>query len=224
MTDFEFRGDILNDEYAEILRYYGYSDNVCPADIRSLIEQADGDEIALSINSDGGELIAGCEIYSLLRAYSGRKTAHVQSRSASSATVVMMACDRITSEPVSLFCIHNPSTYAHGDSYEMRHTAEELDNIKEAILSAYEPRIKKPREEISALMDRDVWIDAVKALEYGLIDEISSGEGAADIVNCRRSKPLYPSSKMIEDYRKMKSTDNSVKKSAAIAFLESYKI
>lgn len=103
----------------------------------------------------------------------------------------------------------------------MRHTAEELDNIKEAILSAYEPRIKKSREEISALMNRDVWIDAVKALEYGLIDEISGGEGAGDIINCHRSKPLYPSEKMIEDYRKMKSYD---KKAAAIAFLDNYKI
>ncbi len=175
-------GDIMTDEFADILRYWGCDDNVCPKDVRKACETAGEEGLVMYVNSDGGSLIAGTEIYSVLREY-GRAEAHIQSRAASSATVAIMGCSRIVAEAVSLICIHNPSSYVSGDAEVMRRTAEELDNVKAAILAAYAGRADLSKKDLSALMDRDIWIPAERAKEYGLIDDIlpspghSSGSG-----------------------------------------------
>lgn len=220
--EFHFNGDLLPDEYAEIWRWFGETANVCPADIRNLCEQANGEELTIYFNSDGGSLVAGTEIYSVLRAYRGRKTAHIQSRAASAATVAMMACDRILAEAVALVCVHNPSTSSYGDADDMRHTAEELDNIKKAIVNAYEPRIKVTRAEIEALMDKDMWLDAKAAKGYGLVDEIVSGAVPAGTILNAVGRVRYPTQKMIDEYRASKQASADTE-AAAKAWLENYR-
>lgn len=222
MTEFHFNGDMLTDDYAEIWRYFGENSNVCPADIRELCARADGDDITLYFNSDGGALVAGTEIYSILREYKGSVTAHIQSRAASSATVAMMACDRIVAEAVALVLIHNPSTYAAGDANALRMTADELDSVKNAIMNAYTGRMNKSREEISALMDRDIWLDAHAAKEAGLIDEIIESPTAAKNFTNAAGRSIYPTQKMIDDYRAAKQAESN-QAAAAKAFLEIYR-
>lgn len=222
MVEFHFNGDLLMDEDAEIWRYFGENFNVCPADIRELCARADGDDITLYFNSDGGALVAGTEIYSILREYKGNVTAHIQSRAASSATVAMMGCDRIIAEAVSLVLIHNPSTVVYGDASAMRMTADELDSVKNAIMNAYTGRMNKSREEISALMDRNTWMDAHLAKENGLIDEIIESQSSAKWVTNSVCRSIYPSKKMIDDYRAAKS-DLANRAAAAKAFLENYR-
>jgi ATP-dependent Clp protease protease subunit len=222
MLEFHFNGDMLMDEDAEVWRYFGENFNVCPADIRELCARADGDEITLYFNSDGGALVAGTEIYSILREYKGNVTAHIQSRAASSATVAMMGCDRIVAEAVSLVLIHNPSTVAYGDASAMRMTANELDSVKNAIMNAYTGRMNKSREEISALMDRNCWMDAHLAKENGLIDEILESPSSVKWVTNSVCRSIYPSKKMIDDYRAAKS-ETANRAAAAKAFLENYR-
>lgn len=222
MVEFNFNGDMLTDEYAEIWRYFGEHSNVCPSDIRDLCAQADGDDITLYFNSDGGTLVAGTEIYSILREYKGNVTAHIQSRAASSATVAMMACDRIVAEAVALVLIHNPTTDVAGDANALRMTADELDSVKNAIMNAYTGRMNKSREEISALMDRDIWLDAYAAKEAGLIDEIIESPTAAKNFTNAAGRSIYPTQKMIDDYRAAKS-ETANRAAAAKAFLENYR-
>lgn len=222
MVEFHFNGDMLTDEYADIWRYFGNYANVCPADIRDLCRRADGDDITLFINSDGGAVVAGTEIYSILSEYKGNVTAHIQSRAASSATIAMMACDRIVAEAVSLVLIHNPHTSAHGDANALRMTAEELDNVKNAIMNAYVGRLKKNREEIAALMDKEIWMDAEAAKEVGLVDEIIERPTASENFTNAAGRSIYPTQKMIDDYRAAKS-ENANRAAAAKAFLENYR-
>lgn len=222
MVTFNFSGDVLTDEAAEIWRYFGEQSNVCPSDIRKLCDEAKGDDIVIYFNSDGGVLVAGTEIYSVLREYSGKVTAHIQSRAASSATVAMMACDRIIAEPVSLILIHNPSTYAEGDAEELRMTAEELDSVKNAIIGAYMGRTKKSREEISALMDKNAWMDAATAKENGLVDEVLSAASVSGGFINGISRVKYPTQKMADEYRAAKNKEKN-RISAAKAFLENYR-
>lgn len=221
--DFHFNGDLLSDEYADILRWYGYTGIVCPQDIRNVCSEAAGEEITLYINSDGGSLVAGTEIYSILREYTGETVAHIQSRAASAATVAIMGCNRIVAEPVALVCVHNPTTYGRGDAGDFRHTAEELDNIKSVILNAYEGRMKVSRDEVSALMDKNIWLDASKALEYGLVDEVlaSGGTPSGNIMNAS-GRVLIPTEKMIEEYRAAKESEK-MQAVRAKAWLDTYR-
>lgn len=201
--EIKLNGTIMDNEFAEIMRFWGYTDVTCPADIKSKLDEADGEDITLYINSGGGQLMAGYEIFCDLRLYSGKITAHVQSMAASAATVPMMACDKRVAEVVSIICIHNPSTVASGDHKEFKKTAEELDTIKNSIMNAYEPKLKISREEIAALMDEDKLLDVNQALEYGIIDEVigEADEAAPLGYVAAVGHYMFPTPEMIKQYR-----------------------
>lgn len=196
-------GDLIDDSYAEIFEWFGFKNGFfSQKTVRNALAEANGEEITFYINSDGGMLCVGSEIYGLLAEYSGDTTAHIQSRSASAATVMMQGCRHIIAEPVSLVCVHNPSTREDGDARVFRKTAHELDNIKESIINAYMPRISRvggTRESISALMDKNEWLDVAKAKEYGLIDEVKDRAVESIIINAVSPLSL-PSQRMIDEF------------------------
>ena len=170
--DIELKGTIVGNEDAEILRWQGFSDLTCPGDIGAALDKAKGEEVTLLINSPGGDLVSGSEIRAKLLRYPGRTKALVQSHAASSATVAMSGCDEITADAAALICVHNPSAEAYGDHREHQAAAEQLLCVKDAILNAYMGRTKLTRQQLSQLMDKDMWITAVKAKEYGLVDQV----------------------------------------------------
>lgn len=235
--NFRFGGTLMDDESAEVMRWFGWEDNVCPKDIRNVLQDAAGEEVVLEVNCDGGDLMVGTEIYTLLRGYSGRVVAHIMSRSASAATVAMMGADEIVAENTALICVHNPTTYAWGEQRDMQGAADTLEACKDVILNAYMGRAKVSREELSALMDRDVFITAEKAAGYGLVDSVrrvdpnKEKEGEADGVRivASASGVHFPTKKMISDWREMKARESAEtestekKRQLANAFLAKYR-
>lgn len=173
MVDIALRGELWDNDSADILRWWGWRDITAPMDIQAALEAADGDDVTLLINSQGGNMAVGTEIRSMLRRYSGKTTALFQGCGASAATLAATGCQTIYSEPGALLCYHNPSGSAEGDYRAMGRSAEDLLNARDCILEVYTARAgTKSRDELIALMDRDVFITPTQAKEYGLIDEI----------------------------------------------------
>ena len=172
--DIELRGTLCDNETADIYRWFGWRDITCPGDIsEALAAVPDGESITLLINSPGGDMTAGTEIASVLRRSGKKCTALIQGYAASAATIAMCGCGDIASEPGALLCYHNPSVDASGDYREHQKTAEEMKNAKEAILDMYQHRFPEmDRQEVSALMNRDMWITPAQALEYKLLDRV----------------------------------------------------
>lgn len=183
MYDINLRGQLCENDDADILRWWGWRDIVAPMDIADELKKADGDDVTILVNSSGGSMVVGGEIRSMLRRYPGKTVALFQGYGASAATLAVSACDEIQSEPGALLCYHNPSAGAEGDFHDMEHSAEMLKNARDAILEQYCARAGvKSREELIELMDKNTWITPTMAKEYGLIDSIvglSSDEDAS---------------------------------------------
>lgn len=159
MVDIALRGELWDNDSADILRWWGWRDITAPMDIQAALDAAGGDEVTLLINSPGGDMTVGTEIRSMLRRYQGKTTALFQGYGASAATLAATGCQVIQSEPGALLCYHNPSAAAEGDYHDMRRSAEALRNARDCVLEVYTSRGgAKSREELITLMDKNIWI------------------------------------------------------------------
>lgn len=180
MADIALRGELWDNDSADVLRWWGWKDITAPMDIAAALEKAGGEDVTLLINSPGGDMTVGTEIRSMLRRYPGKTTALFQGYGASAATLAATGCQIIQSEPGALLCYHNPSGGAEGDYRDMRRSAEALLNARDCVLEVYTARSSaKTREELMELMDKNIWISPTQAKDYGLIDEIVGGPGGA---------------------------------------------
>lgn len=146
-------------------------DAVTPKEFRNELNSGDGD-IIVRINSEGGDVYAAAQIYTMLKEYGGKVTVKIDALAASAASVIAMAGDVVEISPVGSIMIHNPWTTAQGDSAEMTSTAKMLDAIKETILNAYEQKTHLPREQLARMMDEETTIPAQRAVDLGFADKL----------------------------------------------------
>ena len=166
--DISLRGELWDNDSADVLRFWGWRDITAPMDIAGALERAGGEDVTLLVNSPGGDMAVGLEIRSMLRRYAGKTTALFQGFGASAATLAATGCQVIQSEPGALLCYHNPAGGAEGDYRAMRRSAEALRNARDCILEVYTARGGgKTRAELVSLMDKDIWITPTQAREYG---------------------------------------------------------
>ena len=146
-------------------------DDVTPKQFQFELMSGEGN-VSLWINSAGGDVVAACQIYNLLKDYKGKVTVKIDGLAASAASMIAMAGDEILMSPVSTMMIHNPVASAYGNTEEMEKIIDMLDEIKESILNAYELKTHLSRTKISHMMDEETWINANKAVELGFADDI----------------------------------------------------
>lgn len=176
MAEIDVRGDIIPNDDKWIYRWLDW-DSTCPKDVKDALENKPEDEkLVVKINSGGGSVTAGQEIYSMLR---GRNDVEIeiQSMAGSAAGVIAMAgyC-RIS--PVAALMIHNVQlSGASGDYHDMQKNAEILKQLNSALSQAFVEKTGKTEEEILKLMDRETWLTANQAVSMGFVDEIIRDEG-----------------------------------------------
>jgi len=85
--DISLRGELWDNDSADVLRFWGWRDITAPMDIAGALERAGGEDVTLLVNSPGGDMAVGLEIRSMLRRYAGKTTALFQGLGASAATL-----------------------------------------------------------------------------------------------------------------------------------------
>lgn len=169
MAKLKVIGDIISNDSKWIYDWLEY-DCTCPKDVEKAINEANGEKLEVEINSGGGEIFAGSEIYGLLRQY-GNIEITITGLAASAASVIAMA-GHCKMYPTAMMMVHNVSTGARGDHNVMKHTAKTLETANEAIANAYVSKTKMSMEDALALMDVETWFSAQQAKEKGLVDEV----------------------------------------------------
>ena len=146
-------------------------DSTCPRDINTALSEANGDEVEVYINSPGGIIEAGSEIYTMLRSYKGEVKIYIVGQACSAASIIAMARHAEMS-PTALMMVHCVSTYASGNHSDMEHTAEVLRTADDALSNAYIAKTGMSKEEVLAMMEKETWLTAEQAKEKSLIDGI----------------------------------------------------
>jgi len=136
------------------------------------LDDARGEEVELYINSPGGSVTAGSEVYTILKEYAGKVKAKVTGVAASAASFFLMAADEILMSPTAQLMIHNASTWTAGDKNDHSSNTEMLRGTDVAITNAYRLRTGKATEELLELMNKTTWMNAQQAVGLGFADGI----------------------------------------------------
>lgn len=174
MATVNIKGDIIPNDLAWAYEWFGF-DHTSPAMVKTVIDGAADDEtIDVIINSGGGYVMAGQEIYTEL-AKNPNVNIEIQSLAGSAASVIAMAGHSRIS-PVGMIMIHNVSGYSEGDYHDMQKSAEILKNMNAALANAYVQKTGMDRAEVLRLMDKETWLTANQCVEMGFCDEIMGEE------------------------------------------------
>lgn len=173
--DIDVRGDIISNDDKWIYDWLKW-DSTCPEDVKKALMSKPSDEMLnVNVNSGGGSVMAGQEIYSLLHDRDDVQI-KIQSLAGSAASVIAMS-NHCEISPVAMIMIHNVSmSGASGDYHDMQKNAEILKQMNAALAAAYTAKTGRTDEEILRLMDRETWLTANQALEMGFVDGIIRDE------------------------------------------------
>lgn len=179
-------------------------ENTAPKDVLNELPE-DGSPVEFIINSPGGDVYSGSEIYTAIKDYSGETVGKIVGIAASAASVIAMGVDKLLISPTAQIMIHNVSSGARGDYRDLRHQSNVLENWNKSIASAYQLKSGKPYEELLSMMDDETWLNAQQALEFNLVDEIMFQNNAPQLT---ASLPGIIPKNIVDKIRNMKDKLN----------------
>jgi len=176
------------DIFGEIDDWWGFG----VRDMAYQLSQHKGKKLTLNIHSPGGSVTEGVGIANLIRAHEGETTAVGIGFVASIASIILLAADNAHMAENAFLMIHNPWTFAAGESEDLRHTADVLDKMRDNLAGVYASKMQSngnaiTLDQVKALMDNETWYTAQEAKAAGLIDSVTNAidiaESPADAKN-----------------------------------------
>ncbi|MBO4603605.1 MAG: ATP-dependent Clp endopeptidase proteolytic subunit ClpP [Salinivirgaceae bacterium] len=139
------------------------------------LETTDNDrDISIYLNSPGGSVYAGLGIYDTMQLIRPDVCTICTGMAASMAAVLMTAGakGKRSALPHSRIMIHQPMGGAQGQASDIEITAQEIQKLKKELYEIIAYHSGQPYDKVWADSDRDFWMTAAEAKEYGMIDEI----------------------------------------------------
>ncbi|MDR0686779.1 MAG: ATP-dependent Clp endopeptidase proteolytic subunit ClpP [Dysgonamonadaceae bacterium] len=151
-----------------------YTANVIQAQLLYLDSSDRGKDIYLYINSPGGSVYAGYGIYDTMQYISSDIHTACTGMAASMAAVLLVSGTKgkRTALTHSRVMIHQPLGGVQGQASDIEITAREIMKIKEEIYGIISEHSGQDYEKVVRDGDRDFWMTAKEAKEYGMIDEV----------------------------------------------------
>ena len=151
-----------------------YTANTIQAQLLYLDSVDSGKDISIYINSPGGSVYAGLGIYDTMQFIQSNVTTICTGIAASMAAVLLVAGHegKRFALPHSRVMIHQPLGGVQGQASDIEITAREIQKLKKALYTIISDHSKQPFDKVWADSDRDYWMTAAEAQEYGMIDRV----------------------------------------------------
>lgn len=151
-----------------------YTANVIQAQLLFLDSNDPGEDISIYINSPGGSVYAGYGIYDTMQYISCDINTICTGMAASMASVLLVAGTKGKryALPHSRVMIHQPLGGMQGQASDIEIAAREILKVKQELYTTIAEHSGRSIEDIERDSDRDYWMTAQEALEYGMIDQV----------------------------------------------------
>ncbi len=177
------RGERRYDIYSRLLKdniiFLGTAidDSVANAVVAQMLflESEDPDkDIQIYINSPGGSVTAGLAIYDTMQFVKNDIVTYCIGQAASMAAHLLAAGTRGKrfALPSARIMIHQPSGGAQGQASDIEITFKEIQRLKDNLAAALAKHTNQSLKKVMKDMDRDYFMSADEAMEYGLIDKV----------------------------------------------------
>uniref|UniRef100_A0A7E4UWB4 ATP-dependent Clp protease proteolytic subunit n=1 Tax=Panagrellus redivivus TaxID=6233 RepID=A0A7E4UWB4_PANRE len=135
--------------------------------------------IHMYINSPGGSVTAGLGIYDTMQYISAPVATWCIGQASSMGSLLLAAGEKgmRAALPNSRIMVHQPSGGAQGTASDILIRAEEIRRLRHNLNLIYSTHTGQPVEKIHETLDRDYFMSASEALEYGIIDRIEKHAG-----------------------------------------------
>ncbi|MCR4612778.1 MAG: ATP-dependent Clp endopeptidase proteolytic subunit ClpP [Bacteroidaceae bacterium] len=153
-----------------------YTANVLQAQMLYLDSADSGKDISIYINSPGGSVYAGLGIYDTMQFINSDVQTICTGMAASMAAVLLVSGTKGKRQalPHSRVMIHQPMGGAHGQASDIEITAREIQKLKKELYTIIADHSGQPFEKVWEDSDRDHWMTAQEACDYGMIDQVLS--------------------------------------------------
>lgn len=203
------KGEVIPDDYSDVYDWLNYQ-YFSPQSISDALKNANGEDVILEINSPGGYIDAGSEIYTELMEYPGTVNANIVGYACSAASWIALAADHVAMSPTAQMMIHRASGGAIGNSSDMKSEYNALDQMDKSFVDLYAKRTGKSPNEIYQMMVDTTWMNAKTAVENGFADEVMFENKEPALVNADGSLSVKP--EMINKIKNLLHRDSNLGK------------
>ena len=185
------RGERAYDIYSRMLKeriiflagpvHDGMSSLIC-AQLLFLEAENPSKEISMYINSPGGVVTSGLSIYDTMQYIRPKVSTLVIGQAASMGSLLLQAGEKDMrfSLPNSRVMVHQPSGGYQGQATDILIHARETESLKRRLNEIYVKHTGNTYEKVEAALERDNFMSAEAAKEWGLIDEVLQPRGKAE--------------------------------------------
>nr|WP_174879943.1 head maturation protease, ClpP-related [Metabacillus niabensis] len=193
--------------YGEVTKYAWEEYGEVSAQVfkKELDDLGDVETINLHINSPGGSVFEGINIYNMLKMHKAKVEVYIDALAASIASVIAMCGDTVYMHKNSMMMIHHAMTGAWGNAQQLRKAADDIEKISKTSCQTYLDRAgdKLTEETLQELLDAETWLSADEAFSYGLCDVVLAENQAVASI----SEDLFKNYKNIPKQLKIGQTN-----------------
>jgi ATP-dependent Clp protease, protease subunit len=209
-------GDIVSSEWDK-----WENTDVAPEDVRNFLSSLEGvKNINVYINSGGGSVFAGMNIYNMLKRHEATVTVHVDGMAASIASIIAMAADKLIVPSNSFLMIHKPMIGVFGNAFDFEKAINDLNAIESGLMNVYAENLAEGAklEDIQAMVDAETWLNGNEAAKYFNIEVSQANEAVAS------ASLFYNEYEAIPEGLKFGTTQNKAAEEAEDLALYEYKL